>query len=83
MQKRILMVVAGVLLFVAGYVIGGSRMDVAYAQAGRHAGLPKSYGHVVSAVVTPGGTSLVLEDSQGTIRFVTMTGEVEGVLERK
>jgi hypothetical protein len=46
-------------------------------------GIPKSYGHLVGAVVDSTGTGLVFEDSAGTIRFVTITGKVEGELTRK
>jgi hypothetical protein len=45
-------------------------------------GIPKSYGHLVGAVVNPKGTGLVFEDSAGVIRFVTMTGKMEGELTR-
>jgi len=46
-------------------------------------GIPKSYGHLVSAVVRNGNTALVFEDAQGVIRFVTITGVTEGELTRK
>jgi hypothetical protein len=54
-----------------------------YEGAPTHGGIPKSYGHLVGAVVNPTGTGLVFEDSAGTIRFVTMTGKMEGELTRK
>jgi hypothetical protein len=47
-----------------------------------HGGIPKSYGHLVGAVVNPNGTALVFEDSAGVIRFVTITGKTEGELTR-
>ena len=47
-----------------------------------HGGVPKSYGHLAAAVVNHGLTALVFEDSQGVIRFVTMTGETEKELKR-
>jgi hypothetical protein len=53
-----------------------------YDQTPTHGGIPKSYGHLVSAVVNPDGTGLVFEDSTGTIRFVTITGKKEGELTR-
>ncbi len=74
------MVVLGVLIVIAGYVAGNGRS--VFAQSVKHGGIPKAYGHLVSAVVTPGGTSLVFEDEQGTIRFVTITGQVESELTR-
>lgn len=47
-----------------------------------HGGIPKSYGHLVGAVVNPKGTGLVFEDNAGVIRFVTITGKMEGELTR-
>jgi hypothetical protein len=46
-------------------------------------GIPKSYGHLVGAVVNHGQTGLVFEDGRGVIRFVTLTGETEGELTRE
>ena len=46
-------------------------------------GIPKSYGHLVGAVVNHGQTGLVFEDGKGVIRFVTLTGETEGELTRE
>jgi hypothetical protein len=56
---------------------------VRYDGAPTHGGIPKSYGHLVGAVVNPTGTGLVFQDEAGTIRFVTMTGKMEGELTRK
>jgi hypothetical protein len=53
-----------------------------YDQTPTHGGIPKSYGHLVGAVVDPKGTGLVFEDSAGTIRFVTITGKNEAELTR-
>jgi len=53
-----------------------------YDQTPTHGGIPKSYGHLVGAVVDPKGTGLVFEDSTGTIRFVTITGKSEAELTR-
>jgi len=53
-----------------------------YDQTPTHGGIPKSYGHLVAAVVDPKGTGLVFEDSAGVIRFVTITGKTEGELTR-
>jgi hypothetical protein len=65
-----------------GYFIGNIKPSVAYAQAPTHGGIPKSYGHLVAAVVNSEGTGLVFEDSEGVIRFVTITGQLEGELTR-
>lgn len=46
-------------------------------------GIPKSYGHLVSAVVNHGSTGLIFEDAKGVIRFVTITGVTEGELTRE
>jgi hypothetical protein len=53
-----------------------------YEGTATHGGIPKSYGHLVGAVVNPKGTGLVFEDSAGTIRFLTLTGVTEGELMR-
>jgi hypothetical protein len=53
-----------------------------YDKTPTRGGIPKSYGHLVTAVVNPEGTGLVFEDSAGTIRFVTITGRMEGKLTR-
>src|SRR5271154_298422 len=46
-------------------------------------GIPRSYGHLVSAVVNNGATGLVFEDANGVIRFVTLTGVTERELTRE
>jgi hypothetical protein len=46
-------------------------------------GIPKSYGHLVSAVVNHGAVGLIFEDSKGVIRFVTMAGQTEKELTRE
>ena len=72
---------AGVIRFVA--MTGMKEGELArYDQTPTHGGIPKSYGHLVAAVANPNGTGLVFEDSQGVIRFVTITGKDEGELTR-
>ena len=51
-----------------------------YDQTPTKGGIPKSYGHLVAAVVNGKGTGLIFEDADGAIRFVTLTGEMEGEL---
>jgi hypothetical protein len=71
----------GVIRFVS--MTGMKEGELArYDQTPTHGGIPKSYGHLIGAVVNPDGTGLVFEDSQGVIRFVTITGKVEGELTR-
>ncbi|MGO8795469.1 MAG: hypothetical protein ACLQLC_11650 [Candidatus Sulfotelmatobacter sp.] len=71
----------GVIRFVS--MTGMKEGELArYDQTPTHGGIPKSYGHLVGAVVNPKGTGLVFEDSAGTIRFVTITGKTEGELTR-
>lgn len=53
-----------------------------YDQTPTHGGIPKSYGHLIAAVVNGNNTGLVFEDSAGVIRFCTITGKVEGTLKR-
>ena len=54
-----------------------------YDQTPVKGGIPKSYGHLVTAVVNHGQTGLVFEDDKGVIRFVTLTGVTEGELTRQ
>jgi hypothetical protein len=54
-----------------------------YDQTPTHGGIPKSYGHLVAAVVNSEGTGLVFEDAEGVIRFLTITGKMEGELTRE
>jgi hypothetical protein len=54
-----------------------------YDQTPTHGGIPKSYGHLVSAVVNNGATGLIFEDAKGVIRFVTLTGATESELTRE
>ncbi len=54
-----------------------------YDQTPVQGGIPKSYGHLVTAVVNHGMTGLVFEDSKGVIRFVTLTGVTESELTRE
>jgi hypothetical protein len=83
-RNRILYIFGGVILFLAGYLVGNHRVNVAYGQATpTHGGIPKAYGHLVTAVVNDRGTGLVFEDSDGTIRLTTLTGQVESELTRK
>jgi len=71
----------GVIRFVS--ITGMKEGELArYDQTPTRGGIPKSYGHLVAAVVNPEGTGLIFEDSEGTIRFVTLTGKKEGELTR-
>jgi len=71
----------GVIRFVS--VTGMKEGELArYDQAPTRGGIPKSYGHLVSAVVNPEGTGLIFEDSEGVIRFVTIAGKKEAELTR-
>lgn len=85
MQNRTFYIVGGVILFLAGYLVGNGRPGLVYGQAAPTAqgGIPKAYGHLVAAVVNERGTGLVFEDSDGTIRMTTLTGQVESELTRK
>ncbi len=71
----------GVIRFVS--MTGMKEGELArYDGAPTHGGIPKSYGHLTGAVVNPKGTALIFEDSAGVIRFVTITGKLEGELTR-
>jgi hypothetical protein len=81
MRERILVVLASVLLLVAGYMVSRKAI-VACAGAPTHGSVPKSYGRLVTAIADQIGTGLVFEDSKGVIRFVGITGMKEGELAR-
>jgi hypothetical protein len=72
---------AGVIRFVS--MTGMKEGELArYDQTPIHGGIPKSYGHLVTAVVNHGSTGLVFEDANGVIRLITLTGVTEGELTR-
>jgi hypothetical protein len=72
----------GVIRFVS--MTGMKEGELArYEKTPTQGGIPKSYGHLVTAVVNSEGTGLVFEDAQGVIRFVTITGKKEGELTRE
>lgn len=72
----------GIIRFVS--VTGMKEGELArYEQTPTQGGIPKSYGHLVSAVVNHGTTGLVFEDANGVIRFVTLAGATEQELQRK
>lgn len=71
----------GVIRFVS--MTGMKEGELArYDQTPTHGGIPKSFGHLVSAVVNNGSTGLVFEDAKGVIRLVTLTGVTEKELSR-
>jgi hypothetical protein len=72
----------GVIRFVS--VTGMKEGELArYDQTPTHGGIPRSFGHLVTAVVNNGSTGLVFEDSSGVIRFVTLAGATESELRRE
>lgn len=72
----------GVICFVS--ITGMKEGTLArYDQTPTRGGIPKSYGHLVTAVVNDRGTGLIFEDAEGTIRFVTIAGVKEGELKRE
>jgi hypothetical protein len=72
----------GVIRFVS--VTGMKEGELArYEGTPTRGGIPKSYGHLVTAVVNNGATGLIFEDAKGVIRFVTLAGVTEGELTRE
>lgn len=82
MQNRILIVLAGSLLAIGGYLCGSRNTTPAYAGAPIQGSVPKSYGRIAAAIPDQIGTGLIFEDTAGVIRFVSMTGMKEGELPR-
>ena len=72
----------GVIRFVS--VTGMKEGELArYDRTPTQGGIPRSYGHLVSAVVNNGATGLIFEDANGVIRFVTLAGVTERELTRE
>ena len=82
MRKRILLVSVCSLLLVAAYMAGTRTATVAHASTVTQGVVPKSYGRLVTAIADQIGTGLIFEGSDGTIRFVSVTGMKEGELAR-
>jgi hypothetical protein len=96
MRNRILFVLGAALLAFAGYLLGNKTAAVAYAaptpqyssnpthpvDTPSQGSVPKSYGRLAAAIADQIGTGLVFEDKDGVIRFVSMTGMMEGQLAR-
>ena len=82
MQKRILLIMAAVVLLTLGYGVGSKKTAMAQAAAPTEGSVPKSYGHLVAAIADQIGTGLVFEGEDGVIRFVSVNGMKEGELAR-
>jgi hypothetical protein len=71
----------GVIRFVS--INGMKEGELArYEGKATRGGIPRAYGHLVSAVVNNGNTALIFEDAHGVIRLVTLAGVTEGELTR-
>jgi hypothetical protein len=82
MRNRAITVLGILCLIVAAYFTGVHRSGVVYAQSMTHGSVPKSYGHMVTAIADSIGTGVIFEDEKGVIRFVSITGMKEGELAR-
>jgi len=82
MRNRIATVLGVLCLVIAAYVVGTHHSSIVYAQSMTHGTVPKSYGHIVTAIADSIGTGVVFEDESGVIRFVSITGMKEGELAR-
>jgi hypothetical protein len=81
-MRRIVFVVASILLLLGGYLAGSHNAILAYDGPATHAVVPKSYGRLATAIPDSIGTGLVFEDADGVIRFVSVNGMKEGELAR-
>lgn len=84
MRKTVLVILAGGLLVMGGYIAGTGKTAVVHAGSpmAMSSAVPKSYGKLVAAIPDSIGTGLIFEDKDGMIRFVSMTGMKEGELAR-
>ncbi len=93
MGKRIFVALGAALLALAAYSLGSRNGAVAYAGTPMQdapdysatlskGSVPKAYGRVAAVIPDQIGTGLIFEDTEGVIRFVSMTGMKEGELAR-
>jgi hypothetical protein len=83
MRRQILIAsVASLLLIVTGYELGTRSVVRANTGMDMQVAVPKSYGRIAGVIPDSIGTGLIFEDTEGTIRFVSVTGMKEGELER-
>jgi hypothetical protein len=68
MKQWIVKLGFAVALLVAGYISGHYSLPVVHAKS--PSTIPKAWGHCVGSVA---GVDLILEDGNGTIRFVDVT----------
>jgi hypothetical protein len=69
MKKRMLLILAGAILAVGGYLVGRAHSDVVHAQS--HATIAKNYGKCVGVYLKGNYVVLVFEDDAGVIRLVS------------
>lgn len=82
MRRHVVLLLGSGLLLLAGYYVGLQRTSVVEAHGAEAGVVPKSYGKLITAIPDSIGTGLVFEGSDGTIRFVSVTGMKEGELAR-
>jgi hypothetical protein len=84
MKRRIAFVLAGTLVFAAGYWSGGRSPQIAYAKTKEpiRGFVPKSYGKLVTGIADSIGTGVIFESEDGVVHFVSITGMKEGELPR-
>ena len=81
MKKRLLLILAGVMLTIGGYLVGRAHETVVHAQS--HIDIKKAYGKCVGAYSVGQGVGLVFEDTNGTIRIVNARdGSASTVIDR-
>ncbi len=87
MKKTVVLALSAALLVLTCFLLGNKTapartQEQTYAAHPTEGTVPKSYGRVAAAIADQIGTGLVFEDTDGTIRFVSMTGMKEGELAR-
>jgi len=81
-KNRLAVIVVCSILIAGGYFAGAKQGTSAHGEYHSAGTVPKSYGRLVAAIADQIGTGLVFEDSEGVIRFVSVTGMKEGQLAR-
>jgi hypothetical protein len=85
-MKRLILATSIAFLLSGAYIMGGhifsARAEEPPPQSPSQGIVPKSYGRLVATIADSIGTGLVFEGTDGTIRFVSVTGMKEGELAR-
>ena len=82
MRRGFVRVVGCCVFVLAGYLLGNRNATAAQDYTPTKGTVPQVYGKLAAVIPDQIGTGLIFEDKDGVIRFVSMTGMMEGELAR-